>query len=416
MWSELTAPSLPVRADQTCWHNNAGEMGNLESSGPNEPRLFVLRSFTIRTVDLQGEALTKDSSPNARHTSYLRQTRFGNLDGIRALCILAVVWHHTHGVQSWKLAGRGFLGVDMFFVLSGFLIVSRLLREEAATGTVSLRSFYRRRVLRIFPLYYAVLAFAAIWMVAAPHSTSGQDFKDGLGWAAVYLSNWREAPGLLAITWSLACEEQFYIVWPLLQRFLKRQAVWALALLTIINVALQLGVFNGALRGTRFEVARLNVLQVTFTPILFGVGLAYLLHDRRSFVVIDRLVNRPHVTGGLAAACIAIAALPLASIQGLPRLSMHVLMVSLLAAAVLREQGRFSQLVNYKPLAYVGALSYGIYLMHQFVRTGVEKVLGRFDIHEGLVLFLATALATTAVAAASFRGFESRFLKRRQLA
>jgi peptidoglycan/LPS O-acetylase OafA/YrhL len=367
-------------------------------------------------VDLQGEALPKQSAPDARHTSYLRQRRFANLDGIRALCILPVVWHHTHGVQSWKLAGRGFLGVDMFFVLSGFLIVSRLLREEAATGTVSLRSFYRRRVLRIFPLYYAVLAFAALWMVAAPHSTSGQDFRDGLGWAAVYLSNWREVPGLLAITWSLACEEQFYIVWPLLQRFLKRQAVWALALLTIINVALQLGVFNGPLRGTRFEVARLNVLQVTFTPILFGVGLAYLLHDRRAFVVIDRLVNRPHVTGGLAAACIAVAALPLASIQGLPRLGMHMLMVSLLAAAVLREQGRFSQLLKYKPVAYVGALSYGIYLMHQFVRTGVEKVLGRLDIHEGLVLFLATALATTAVAAASFYGFESRFLKRKPLA
>jgi peptidoglycan/LPS O-acetylase OafA/YrhL len=71
--------------------------------------------------------------------------------------------------------------------------------------------------------------------------------------------------------------------------------------------------------------------------------------------------------------------------------------------------------LQYKPLAYVGTLSYGIYLMHQFVRTGVEKVLNRLDIHEGLVLFVATALVTTAVAAVSFRGFESRFLKRKQL-
>jgi peptidoglycan/LPS O-acetylase OafA/YrhL len=365
-------------------------------------------------VDLQGEALPRASSPAGRHAAYLERKRFANLDGIRAICILAVVWHHTHGVQSWKLAGRGFLGVDMFFVLSGFLIVSRLLREEAATGTVSLRSFYRRRTLRIFPLYYAVLAFAVLWMLASPHSTTGQDFKDGLGWAAVYLSNWREVPGLLAITWSLACEEQFYLVWPLLQRFLKRQAVWALGALIAVNVALQLGVFNAALRGTRFEVAKLNVLQVTFTPILFGVGLAYLLQDRRSFVLIDRLLHRPHASAGLAVACVAVAALPVASIQGLPRLTLHVLMVCLLAAALVSERGAFSQVLQYKPLAYVGALSYGIYLMHQFIRTGVAKVLGRFDVHDGVVLFMATALATTAVAAASFRNFESRFLKRNQ--
>jgi peptidoglycan/LPS O-acetylase OafA/YrhL len=359
--------------------------------------------------------LTGASTCASRHTSYLQQRRFASLDGIRALCILPVVWHHTHGVQSWKLAGRGFLGVDMFFVVSGFLIVSRLLREQAATGSVSLGAFYRRRVLRIFPLYYAVLAFATLWMLASPHSTTGHDFRDGLGWAATYLSNWREVPGLLAITWSLACEEQFYIVWPLLQRFLKRRAVWALGALTAVNVALQLGVFTDALRGTRFEVAKLNVLQVTFTPILFGVGLAYLLHDRRAFAVIDRLVNRPFVAGGLAFACVGVAALPVASIQGLPRLILHGLMVTLLAAVVLREHGGFSRVLQYKPLAYVGALSYGIYLIHQFVRTGVAKILGKVDIHDGPVLFVATALVTTAVSAASYRWFESRFLKRKQL-
>jgi peptidoglycan/LPS O-acetylase OafA/YrhL len=367
-------------------------------------------------VDLQGEALPRASSVEGRHAAYLRRNRFANLDGIRALCILAVVWHHTHGVQSWKLAGRGFLGVDMFFVLSGFLIVSRLLREEAATGTVSLRSFYRRRALRIFPLYYAVLAFAALWMVVSLHSSSGQDFKDGLGWAAVYLSNWREVPGLLAITWSLACEEQFYLVWPLLQRFLKRQAVWVLAALIAVNVALQLGVFNAVLRGTRFDVTKLNVLQVTFTPILFGVALAYLLHDRRSFAVIDRVLYRPYASGGLAVACVAVAALPVQSIQGLPRLSLHVLMVGLLAATVVSERGAFSQVLQSTPLAYVGALSYGIYLMHQFVRTGVAKVLGRVNVHGGVLLFVATTLATTAIAAVSFRWFESRFLKRKRLA
>lgn len=96
-------------------------------------------------------------SPSNAHADFLRQRTFGSLDGLRAISIIGVVWHHTGADTGLRGMTRGFLGVDLFFVISGFLIVSLLLRERRRTGAISLRAFYARRLLRIFPLYYGVL-------------------------------------------------------------------------------------------------------------------------------------------------------------------------------------------------------------------------------------------------------------------
>jgi hypothetical protein len=93
------------------------------------------------------------------HATYLATRTFGCLDGLRALAIVAVVWHHAvpAGVGVAAL-DRGFLGVDLFFVVSGYLIVTLLLRERDRRGAIDLRAFYMRRLLRIVPLNYAVIA------------------------------------------------------------------------------------------------------------------------------------------------------------------------------------------------------------------------------------------------------------------
>ena len=96
------------------------------------------------------------------------------LDGIRALAVLGVLWHHAGSganAAGWHL--NGFLGVDLFFVLSGLLITSLLLQEQAATGGISLGKFYMRRALRIFPLYYAVLALLTLFFALGSSSASG---------------------------------------------------------------------------------------------------------------------------------------------------------------------------------------------------------------------------------------------------
>src|SRR5579862_2132540 len=107
----------------------------------------------------------------AVHRSYdaYRQARFfSSLDGLRCLSILAVIWHHT-GIRTGgvHLAEAGYLGVDLFFAISGFLITTLLLREKEQCGQISLKAFYLRRSLRIFPLYYTIIVvyLIAVWAI-----------------------------------------------------------------------------------------------------------------------------------------------------------------------------------------------------------------------------------------------------------
>ena len=93
---------------------------------------------------------------------------FGSLDGLRAIAIFVVIWHHGPGqTAAINLLRAGHEGVQLFFAISGFLITTLLLRERAGTGEISLRNFYARRSLRIFPLYYTVLLVYVLLMFAA---------------------------------------------------------------------------------------------------------------------------------------------------------------------------------------------------------------------------------------------------------
>ena len=155
---------------------------------------------------------------------------FSGLDGLRAFSVVAVLWYHLAGEHDLALLNHGNQGVQLFFAISGFLVTTLLLRERRRTGTISLRSFYLRRTLRIFPLYYAVLATYALLVFATLRGTpKGAEFWQHLPAFATYTSNWfvsADAGTGHGVTfyfaWSLATEEQFYLVWPPL-------LLWALA-------------------------------------------------------------------------------------------------------------------------------------------------------------------------------------------
>ena len=143
---------------------------------------------------------------------YRAQKYFKSLDGIRCLSILVVIWHHATPSNLPEIFSRGFLGVDMFFVLSGYLIVTLLLRERSNSGgNISLKGFYIRRALRIFPVYFGLLlALCIIYGFIKTSDPDGNTFFSTLPFYLAFLDNWSLVQANnLGIYWSLAAEEQF---------------------------------------------------------------------------------------------------------------------------------------------------------------------------------------------------------------
>ena len=142
------------------------------------------------------------------------------LDGLRAIAILAVVGFHTDLGAKRALVG-GFVGVDLFFVLSGALITTLLVREYEASGTIDLRQFYLRRLTRLYPALLFMLAFCVAYTALCWPAPMAADVRRDSLYTLLYVSNWvnvSRPKRLLSTTWSLSIEEWFYLVWPIVLR------------------------------------------------------------------------------------------------------------------------------------------------------------------------------------------------------
>ena len=353
-------------------------------------------------------------SPTARHGEYLRQRHFGALDGVRGICILAVLWHHAGTPRPWRILQRGFLGVDMFFVLSGFLIVTLLLRERRRSGHISLRAFYMRRTLRIFPIYYGLLAFLALAYGLFKPATDSAGFFSLLPVYLLYVSNWSPLQAAnLGIAWSLATEEQFYLLWPAVEKVLRPPYLYVLLLgLLLLNQAINFSLLDSVFAGIygTEKAPELEILDATFTPICLGVGLAHALHRERAFCWLFRLLGHRHTSLVLALLLLALVSGAPADISTWPRLLIQLLMTALLAALVLRENHSMRLLLTWRPISRTGEISYGMYLLHLWafhVARWVNEALGWVNPYG---LFVTGTVATVAVAEASFRFYEKPFL------
>lgn len=130
-------------------------------------------------------------TPDSGHIEFRNRRIFGSLDGLRALSVVAVIWHHTTGPHVSALLASGPHGVTLFFAISGFLIVTLLLRERDRAGRIDLKAFYIRRSLRIFPLYYAVIAvYTLLVCVVERNNPVGREFFNNLPFFLIYTSNW----------------------------------------------------------------------------------------------------------------------------------------------------------------------------------------------------------------------------------
>ncbi len=345
-------------------------------------------------------------NPISEHKAYLNRRYFGSLHGIRAIGILAVLWHHTATPVSWlPMTSRGFLGVDLFFVLSGFLIVMLLLRERDRNGTISYKNFFMRRVLRIFPLYYGLLFLLLIaFGVVFRSSDVAGVYLAAMPWYFTYTSNFIREETLLAVAWSLATEEQFYLVWPPIEKYLSRFAYPILAILIFINQLINYEIILQA------SHARLEVLQSTFTPILLGVLLAHLLHERKTYDWLSTVFSNRWMT---LICCVVLIGLlnvfPLGTdISGTPRLLFHIWMFGLVASCVMNEEHVLKPLFSLKAVTRIGEISYGMYLFHMFVVAIAAAILSRLGLSGvPVALFALTLIGTLILAELSFRFYEA---------
>ncbi len=243
-----------------------------------------------------------------------REVRFfGSLDGLRALSIIGVIWFHSWWstpfyptLASLPVLRQGEWGVHIFFVISGFLITTLLLREQKRSGTISIRDFYIRRSLRIWPLYYATVAiYVVIMLTFQRDSARSHTFFHYLPGFLTYTYTWCITPnwptGPFNLAWTLATEEQFYAFWPLVLQFLR--GIWSSAAMVAV-IALRLAAGYGwTSRVLPPSSLPARIVLSVAIPICLGVLLGQALDSERGFRWLFLIL------GGKWAAPAALAAL-----------------------------------------------------------------------------------------------------------
>lgn len=320
---------------------------------------------------------------SAAHERYRETRHFASLDGLRCLSIVPVIWHHSTPRPLSGLLGKGPAGVDLFFCISGFLITTLLLREKARTGRIHLPNFYLRRALRILPLYYALLFAYAVFALCMPEDTPQRaHFLAALPLYASFTANWLVNfgvgfPILFSFAWSLCVEEQFYAFWPWLVSRLSRAGAFAAMLALIAADALaERGAFGPLLPAGSLA---LRVVTSFAAPIGFGSLLALLLDDARSFGSLHA------VLGARWSAPLALFSVAACAVWPTPLLGFQLALTALVGACVIQEQHGLASLFRARAPAYVGRISYGLYLLHLTAIGGVRRL---FPAHAGSASFV----------------------------
>lgn len=323
-------------------------------------------------------------------------------DGLRAYAVGLVFVHHW---ARWGTLPWGQYGVDLFFVLSGFLITGILLRARESRGShrfQAMRLFYIRRYLRITPVYYATLALTVL--------AGGVVVRQTLLWHIFYLSNFLltlrggAALGTVSHLWSLAVEEQFYLIWPWLILFMPLRYLKG-ALITIVVAAPVFRFVAGS-----FHSAIASALPLAYCDTLgMGSYLAYL-----SWNAHDKYADAPVPTKLLAGlGATGLAAFVSTKVIGLDSLTFldDTMMALCLGWVILKASSGFTGIVGYAlgnpAIRYLGRISYAMYLFHTFMPAITNKLIPHLPRAAGIAQsmsfkFLLDLLLTIALASFSW--------------
>ncbi|MDQ6782831.1 MAG: acyltransferase [Actinomycetota bacterium] len=337
------------------------------------------------------------------------------LDGVRGIAVLLILALHATYLLVPRLAGQyvpgAFIGVDIFFVLSGFLITSLLLEEWDRNRRLAMRRFYRRRARRLFPALWVVMTVQLIYTLIA-HDPLRSELK-GLAAMFSYVGNfsWRfgaVVPSAFGQTWSLAVEEQFYLLWPLvlivLIRLRSRQLVTAV-MCTLIAAAFvcRAVLFNVGVPWVEVYVQT----EARFDALIMGALLAHLLHSGW------RPPRWIGIYGALGTGFLAVVVVSAHGPDGWLFDGGYDLVAfasAIIIATVLDSRSVMARVLAIGPLRFIGRLSYSLYLWHVFVFLVVERA---WPTRSSLLRLVAGASITGLAAVLSYSLIERPFLRRK---
>ena len=358
-----------------------------------------------------------------------RQSRVKTLDGMRGLAALGVMWFHfANQLDPAGFATSAFRFIlvtgprlELFFILSGFLVTGIL--YDSKTRPRYYRNFYTRRMLRILPLYYGALTilFVMPYLVSAPGAAQFRAPLEDQLWYWFYLQNFNPLPpqfvGLAWHLWSLAIEQQFYLVWPIL--ILKTSRETALKVcggLIMLSITYRFfGDYDGSLRPYWPTPARLDGIAV-------GSALALLMRGPGGLVPLRRRLNPIFL---IAAAYLAVyAVFEKMDIDKTPMFPLYftataVFFGSLTVYAIFAGEGRGAQLMRSRVLAFFGKYGYGLYVFHVPLvsiaalagfNPGSLSWIGS-EFLDSVVYVAAMTALSTAVALLSWHAWEKQFIK-----
>lgn len=354
---------------------------------------------------------------SGRLASALNSPRIVGLDALRALAVMLVLVNHS-GVSD--VAGltffNGGVGVEIFFVLSGFLITWLLLNELNRSGGIALMGFYRRRIARLMPAFYAYVLLGLLVSTLRSQPIPWE----AVGASMLYVLNYHQGLNgaethFLSHCWSLAVEEQFYFLWPflLLALFLRRQNMVRFLLCTVLGI--------WVLRPVLFlffdvpDAYVYRALETRADHLAVGCLLAVLLRQVRWQFLFDHLPKQwlLMLLLGLGLLLSSTAQRHMAYKYTLGYAIEPLLIAGLIPLVILAAQGQgwFARLLNAPLVVQMGEASYGMYLIHPLlmhpVRKGVEALTGSFAL--GVLVSIG---AVTLLAFWSFKYFETPMRRR----
>lgn len=293
---------------------------------------------------------------NRLYMNYRSTRHFTTLDGLRGIAVLMVLC--VHSTDSFWDPLNGALGVSLFFVLSGYLITTLLLREKAETGTISLRKFYVRRIFRILPLYYVALAAFSILVLMFELGSRPNEYPSRLIHFLTF-TNELASSGTFGHSWTLGVEEKFYLIWPFLMFAMPlfrdhRMAVASSALL---------------LTGVAALVPPTEYLGL-YTALIVGSVVAVAMHDVKTFRVAEYLAAP---LPSFIALAVAVATLTVSSDSKVQ--VFFPLAAALVFPSIVLESTWTTSVLKWRPLRRLGIISYAVYLFHPLCIEIVDRIL-----------------------------------------